>query len=223
LLPAMRGISHPRRLLWACVPFAGFCSLYLLYLILAASLTALDPIDSRLIAPLLPPAIVLVVALGYDAATSSGRWRTAGRIVALALLCLWLAASARDSIQLIRRATSDGIDGYADSAWLRSETLAYLRAQPPPGEIYSNDPFAITYRTGREARLSPRRHPYRSPNATVDDIADLRDALASGDGVYLVWFDTVPRDFLLNPTELAMILELQPVDRFDDGTVYRLR
>jgi hypothetical protein len=89
--------------------------------------------------------------------------------------------------------------------------------------LYSNDPFAITYHTDREARLSPRRHPYRSPHATVDDIADLHAVLASGEEAYLVWFDAVPRDFLLNPTELAMILELQPVARFDDGAVYRLR
>jgi hypothetical protein len=223
LLPAIREQSRSRRLLWTCVPFAGFCSLYLLYLTLVASITALDPIDSRLIAPLLPPATVLMMALGYAAAASSGRWRKGGRIVALVLLCLWLAASARDAIQLIRRATSDGIGGYAAQTWQRSETLAALRAQPLPGDVYSNDPFAIAYHTERQAQLSPRRHPYRSPGTTVDDIADLRAALASGEEVYLVWFDAVPRDFLLSPTELAMILELQPIARFDDGVVYRLR
>lgn len=223
LLPSIRDASRARRLLWTCLPFAGFCTLYLIYLILAASITALDPIDNRLIAPLLPAAIVLTITLIAVAATSSERWRTAGQIGALALLCLWLVASAPNTVRLVQRATSDGIAGYADSTWQRSQTLAYLQAQLPSAVIYSNDPFAITYHTDRQARLSPRTHPYRSPNATVDDITDLRAALASGDDVYLVWFDAVPRDFLLSPAELAMILEVEPVARFDDGAVYRLR
>ncbi|MGD9895351.1 MAG: hypothetical protein AB7R89_05000 [Dehalococcoidia bacterium] len=221
--PAIHGRSHNRRLLWACMPLVAFCSLYLLYLVLAASVTALDPIDDRLIAPLLPPAIVLVFALGHGAVSLHGPWQRTGQIVALVLLCLWLTVSAGDTIRLVRRAASDGVAGYADATWQRSETLAALRTQPPSGMLYSNDPFAIAYHTEREARLSPRRHPYRSPGTAVDDIPSLQAALASGDEVFLVWFDGVPRDFLFSPGELAMILELQPVARFDDGAVYRLR
>jgi hypothetical protein len=219
--PALRGDEQVRRLLRICLPLTVYCLLSIAYLVVAASITALDPIDGRLIAPVLPAVIALLLSAAYRA---GGRWLGGlGRSAAIGVLALWLAASVADTARMIRRVEADGIDGYAAHSWQASATLDLVQDALPSGALYSNDAFAIWYRTGREARLSPRRHPYRSPGTPVDDLSGVRETLESGREAYLVWFDAVPRDFLLSPPEIATILELEPIVRLDDGTVYRLR
>ncbi|MGH2588413.1 MAG: hypothetical protein ACRDJE_26125, partial [Dehalococcoidia bacterium] len=213
-----------RRIARACLPYAVYCALYVLYLAGSASLTALDPIDDRLIAPLLPAIVVLALACLHTAGSLlTTRHVAIGSVLPVVLALLWLAASAMQTIQHVRRVDADGIGGYASPVWRDSETLAFLRTELPQGVVYSNDPFAIWYQTSREARLSPRRHAYQSPQTATDDIPALREALESGEDVYLVWFDTVPRDFLLSLAGLNAILELEPIARIVDGAVYRVR
>jgi len=213
-----------RRIARTCLPYAVYCALYLLYLAGSASLTALDPIGDRLIAPLLPAAVVLaLVCLHAAGSVLTTRHVAIGPALPMALALLWLVASAGQTVQLVRRVDADGVGGYASPAWRDSATVAFVREELPHGVIYSNDPFAIWYQTSREARLSPRRHAYQSPQTATDDVPALRVALESGEDVYLIWFDTVPRDFLLSLAGLNAILELEPIARIGDGAVYRVR
>jgi hypothetical protein len=224
LVSAVRnGEPRTRECLRMAIPFALFCLLYILYLVAAASLTALDPIDDRLLAPLVPAIVVLAAVVIHVAwsRVTPGR-HSLVRTITLLAIGVWLAASAVGAIRLVRDIDQRGIGGYASPRWRGSEVLRFVGDDLPPGLLYSNDPFAIYYWTGRTARLSPRRHPYRSPHATVDDLQRLRDETSLGRPVYLVWFDTVPRDFLLSVAELDIIVELQPVARLGDGTVYRV-
>jgi hypothetical protein len=198
-------------------PLALFTALYLAYLVAASARTALDPIDDRLIAPVLPPLIVVLVGLA-TAAVRGGIARTA----LVAALLLWLIAPAAATARYLERVGSDGIGGYGAARWRDSALLAALRDVPDDAILYSNDPFAVRYWTGRAARLSPRRHPYRSPGTPVDDLPALREALASGREVRLVWFEGVPRDFLAGLAELAPAIGLQPMFEATGGTVYRI-
>jgi hypothetical protein len=218
LAGAWRSARCPRSADWRrpAALIAGFCLLYLGYLIAAATLTALDPIDDRLIAPLVPPLVVLLfVAL----AAVAGRLRAPAAAVVV-VAAVWLALLGRESRELLRRIDAHGISGYEATRWRGSPLLAELRQATPDGTLYSNDPFAVWYWTGHEARLSPRRHPYRSPGARVDDLTNLRAGAAAGP-VYLVWFEGVPRDFLLSLAELQANLDMEPTLRAPDGAVYR--
>jgi hypothetical protein len=202
---------------------AGAVAVALLYLSAAATLTALDPIDERLISPLVPPLVALAFIV-LAAVVREGRRSLGPRAPAIGLLvaALWVALLARDSSALVRRIEEQGIGGYEAARWRESPLLAALRRTAPDGAMYSNDPFAIWYWTGREASLSPRRYPYRSPQSRVDDLAGLREVVAAGEPVYLVWFDGVPRDFLLSVDDLRATLEIEPVLRAPDGAVYRM-
>ena len=218
-----RAESAARARLHGYIPFAVFTLLYVLYLVAAETLTALDAIDVRLIAPLLPPAIVLIVVMLHEVAVHLslrlGRWVLGAAAVAGVL---WLALLGARSARLVQGLVADGVAGYEGQRWRTSELVGALSALNPDGVVYSNDPFIISYRTDRPARLSPRRHPYRSPHTPVDDLPQLEEALASGTEIYLVWFDDVPRDYLMSLAELEAALKLDPVVRARDGTVYRI-
>jgi hypothetical protein len=215
---------HPRSADWRrpAALIAGFCLLYLGYLVAAATLTALDPIDDRLISPVVPPLVVLafvaLAAVGGHAARRRGALAAAVLVVA----AVWPALLGYQSLELLRRIDAHGIGGYEAARWRGSPLLAELRRAPPDGTLYSNDPFAVWYWTGREARLSPRRHPYRSPGVSVDDLAGLRAGLTTGGPAHLVWFEGVPRDFLLSLDELQANLDLEPTLRAPVGAVYRI-
>ena len=200
----------------------GFSVLYLAYLVAAATWTALDPIDERLISPLVPPLVVLAF-VGLAAAAHTWGVFLGPRAAAAGLMAavVWVALLGRDSLVLVRRTEERGIGGYEAARWRESPLLAALREEAPGGTLYSNDPFAVWYWTGREAQLSPRDYPYRSPETRVDDLPGLRSALAEGP-VYLVWFEGVPRDFLLSFAMLEAILEVEPRLRTLDGAVYRI-
>jgi len=200
-----------------------YCALYVGYLVAASSLTALDPIDERLISPLVPALVVLVfVGLGVLAVRARHKRRTWVVWLVFAAGALWVAMLAHDSSDLVRRLDGNGVGGYEAARWQESRLLILLRRQGPSGVLVSNDPYAIRYWTGREARLSPRRHPYRSPASRVDDLGDMRRSLTRGDELYLVWFDGVPRDFLLGLDELVSALRLEPLLQTADGAVYRI-
>lgn len=205
-------------------PVLVFVPLYGGYLVATASLTAIDMLDDRLLSPLLPPTLVLALAalclLADRIPIPTRPWLATVALGAPALV--WLTATAAGEARLIDRAVAGDLGGYARTPWRNSLLLRSLRDDPLPGAIISNDPFAIWYHTGTQAALSPRRHPYRSPSAPIEDLDDLRQRLLSGEPIYLVWFPGVARDFLLNLHELATTFDLVETRQADDGQVYRL-
>src|SRR5262249_2704824 len=113
IVEAARRGARPRvrRMLWRCLPFTLFAALYLLYLIVASSRTALDPIDSRLIAPVLPALIVCVVAALYAVGGAHGRGATIWRAALPAVALLWLLVSAGGVVRFVRQVDDRSVDG----------------------------------------------------------------------------------------------------------------
>jgi hypothetical protein len=135
---------------------------------------------------------------------------------------IWLLVSGISAVGIVRDHLTKDIGGYAAAAWRQSPTIAYMQRGATPAVLYSNDPFAIRYHTGRDARLSPRRHAYQSPGSAVPDVPKLLESLVSSPEAYLVWFHNSRRDFLLSPDELGAWVTLEPVVSLGDGTVYRI-
>jgi len=220
-----RGTNRPklRLMLLPLFPYLLFPSVYAAYLLLSSSTVALDMIGDRLLAPIYPS--LVVAGLGWARIVTAGCPRPGfgkiPRLVLIAGLVLWLSWSAFGSARMVRAILVHGIDGYDNAAWVPSELVAYARDSAADAPIYSNDPFVLWYRAGRAAQLSPRRYAYRSPGTAVDDLPRLPRALQDGPA-YLLWFDGIERDFLLDVAALAAVARVEPVERLADGTVYRL-
>ena len=211
--------------------FGGFALAY--FAALSASVllgVTFHGVQPRFLAPLYVPLLITVAfaldrVLGRTPRTRRfrRRWKRrwgapgaqAAAAVVTAVLCFWTAGQIEPNTRQIRRANTDGLDGYANASWTRSETREWLRRNPLPGRILSNEPVAA--------------YLHNDPSVEYGDLprADLQRwqrwiAGIPGD-TYVVWFDDVwgNRNFDYDRAALRATSNLQPVAELADGAVFK--
>ncbi len=162
----------------------------------------LTPLNNRILLPLLPISILLVMQW---LASLWGNGGTVRRIILVAFCLGLLGTYATRAAVLVPRLHESGL-GFARKSMHTSPTMAALRLLPKT-PLFSNSPSAITMWTGLPA--------YGIPNLDV-----MRQRMAN-DGALLVVFDAVSLD--LYYTNLADLTQgLERVEQFRDGAIYRL-
>lgn len=200
------------------IPLAAIAGSLLGGTVASASITAVDAFDDRLLSPLYVPLVILAFALLDWWATS---WNQA-RVVAIAGVWL-LAIPAIEVASQTVTAIQVGAGGYAHRDWQESEVMRDLRDQPRTVPLWTNAPAAVWFLLDeREAKLSPRRHAYRSPDTPTDDIAQLEAALDHGP-VLLAWFDLRAEPYFLAPEEVATRFQVETVATAHDGEILAVR
>lgn len=162
----------------------------------------LTPLNNRILLPLLPISIVILLqGLNY-------LWNGGGllRRFLLSACCLILVGTyGYRAFLLVPRLHESGL-GFARKSMHTSPTLAALRDMPQK-PLFSNSPYAITMWTGLPAFGIP----------TLDV---LRQRMID-EGALLVVFDAVSLDLYdTNYYDLTQGMEI--VAQFRDGTIYRL-
>lgn len=109
------------------------------------------PLDGRILSPLL-----LLVEVGFAVAIGAcwREWRRAPRIVAAALIGLWLAGALANDAQVAIGLRENGWD-YESPEWQESPLAGWLRAEGRGYAIYSNNPAVVYFLTERPSRLLP--------------------------------------------------------------------
>lgn len=200
---------------WAAISVAAFLAAYSAVLLAMATLTTIDAIGDRLAAPLLPPAAVLL-ALG---AADGVRRRMGWTIASGAALGAWLIVAplrAPEAAQM-ERVMRD----YSSPRWRSSPLVAYLRAHPPRGAVFSDDPWGAFHCAHLPARTAPVTPDDPGDDFEPSELADLRRAVDAGETTYVVWFAEPyggrdPGDLLADTFSVDL------VHRDRDGAVYRL-
>jgi 4-amino-4-deoxy-L-arabinose transferase-like glycosyltransferase len=196
-------------------PFA-LAVLYAALLLAMATFTPMDQIGDRLVAPLLPP-VVLVLALAAPAVRARGRGWT---VAAAGLLAAWLAFSPLRTPEGLD-AEASAVD-YAMPRWRRAPLAAWLRAHPPRGGVFSNEPWGLFETTRISAAAAPG-----SPDADGDpdlpiERAELGDSVDAGRPQYLVWWAQPDTD--ASPDDaLGEGFAAELVHREPSGAVYLIR
>ena len=211
------------RLLVVCehrslVPLTATTGALLVGSIVSASTTAVDAFDDRLLSPFyVPVAILAFVMLDGWAETWKPTW-------VLAIAGLWvLAVPAIEVADETVKASQFGAGGYAHTDWQKSEVMQRLREDAVTTPLWTNAPAAVWFLLdGREARLSPRRHAYRSPDTPTNDLVYLEAALGHGP-VTVAWFDQRAEPYFLRPDELAALFEVETVASARDGEILAIR
>lgn len=200
------------------IPLAAMAGALVVGTVASASITAVDAFDDRLLSPFYVPLTILAFVLLDWWAESWNRFRVA------ALAGLWLLAVPMiDVVRQTVTARQVGAGGYAHRDWQESEVMRHLRGQALTAPLWTNAPAAVWFLLdGKEARLSPRHHAYRSPDTSTNDIANLGAVLEDGP-VTLAWFDQRAEPYFLRPDEIAQLFEVQTLFTSQDGEILAIR
>jgi hypothetical protein len=204
------------------VPVAVFTFGYAAYLIVAASLTAFNPIDFRLLSPIYAP-LVILAAVALDRLWE--RLSPPKRTILAAVLVSAIALQALASFSVVERFAVG--QGYAKQAWRNSDLAAIVARLPEKTIVFSNEPAGLWAQTRRDGiRMAPLRYSTVTWERGVDGVA----RLAACNPTVLAWFTNVDlltprgkgRDKPLLPFDLSSHVRLDLIQTAKDGALYKV-
>lgn len=166
--------------------------------------------DDRILSPLY---ICGGAAVGAMVGMLWSGWQRVGRVAVAAGLAAWVAAAAVVDVGQVRMLRTDGY-GYEGVDWQHTDFAQWLKVEGKPYEIYSNDPAAIYFLTGRPARMLPM-------TLAPDSVQRFRDVFLKRPAI-LVGFQDAYRQSA-EPSVLARRYGLVRMEKFDYGAVWGVR
>ena len=211
------------------VPFAIFTLVYFTFLVsIKLVVSMLQAIDtSRYLAPLYIPLLFIAVLLLDRLLTDDARGKmvTFKWILVSLVLLGWLThigLTVEKGLYDTVRSLTSGYEGntYNTTYWDDSETVAYLKANPLDGQIYSNDPAALYILAAVPPPVKFAPPPVKlavGDNSCPSSWYRYQDF----DATYIVWIDRkeyrYPDFYMQN---LKAQCSLKPVAELSDGSIY---
>ena len=195
----------------------GFALIYLALLTAAATSVGLTQIDHRYLSPAYMPALFAAV-LAVDRILQ--RWPAWAVAASAAMLCLWMAPFAHDSLSRAWAVAANPPAVWSARYWEESPALASLRRQSPDGRIFSNAQPVLRLFYFQELAASQRSNEWLPSSKQ-----DLRLRMRKGD--FVVWIHHMQyprakkRDYGL--PDLRGLPELERVGEFADGVLFRFK
>ena len=214
-----------KALLSNMTPFLTLIVVYTLTLVISATTTAYDWIDSRQLSPLYVPLTLLLLMLAERSA-SMLRARLSRRLTDAVLVtgfAAWLLYPVTTASLEIIKWVDEGAGGFNSTEWRESETIEFLQREPfeTDPSFYSDAPDALYILADFEAGFGPVKTAYNSPQ-TVAEAQDLAGHWPQQEQVYLVWFHGIQREYLYTVEELQTLANIEPILQFADGTIYSI-
>lgn len=199
-----------------------FAVTYLGFILIARSFfDATIPLNYRLLSPLFPVALVLILSLAhrvvFDFETPSYV-----RVVFVVLSMVFVGYYAvRGSIWVLgAHETGRGLH-YSSNVWRESRIIREIEALPSDMALYSNGREVIYLLTGRPVH----RIPVKTKGLTTIDNRDYSTQLDSmeehlREGAILVYFNAISFADFPSEEELEATLSLELLERAADGSIY---
>jgi 4-amino-4-deoxy-L-arabinose transferase-like glycosyltransferase len=170
------------------------------------------PLDNRMLAP-----VFLLISLRVAVAMASFLRASIVSHRGIALLTIgvtasWMWGAEEVSTSMIEDYRVDGGD-LAGHEWSASPLIAWAAHAPPGAALYSNWPAAVWFHTARAAHELPS-------DLDPDTVRAFREKLAAEHGA-LLSFGVRAEDYA-PPDSLAALAGLVAVERWPDGTVWRV-
>lgn len=192
----------------------AFFIVYASFILVSATLSRFQQLDSRLLSPLFIPWLWGSASLvaGWLASHHSTRRRVLFLAVVLAVISL-LAGQGLADRETWQDIKDGGIPGYTDDDWRRSATMQFARKnasmlQSDAG-LYSNAYDALWFLGDLRADLLPHK-----------DFPGEINRLLARDRLYVVWFNDGINTDLIDIALISRYKRLAGMFPFDDGTVY---
>ena len=214
--------------------FGGFALVYLGILVAAQTVTFGEPAGGRYLYPVYIPLLfawVFVLDRLYISERAGGFLETIGTlpvigtiaqgsrarhvrllpVIAVLASSLWLLAHAPLTAREIWLANSERGLGLANSTWVDSEVLQYMRDAPIDSRVISSIPTVILYADVRE---------YVFLSHELD--AARRKIAAASDGDHVVWLYSNTIGYTYDDADLRALPELEEVADLPDGVIFRI-
>lgn len=207
----------------AIAPIGFFVVIFVSLMLITATTTGYNRINTRLLSPLYVPALILLIVM-VERTLNPLRRRVDRRIVnvgALGLVALLCVFAVQTNVPLVTRAAERGAGGYNTMRWQTSETIAYVLAHRAAlrATVYSNGPDALFMLADVDAQSILPKYQYASAERAFD-ASQLRGSYPP-EPATLVWFDNIERDdFLFSLDELKGFTTIESVAQLADGAVY---
>ncbi|HZE83693.1 MAG TPA: hypothetical protein VE035_05250 [Puia sp.] len=193
---------------------AAYFIVYAVFILLSATVSRFQTLDSRLLSPLFIPWIwgctswIPVWTAGWPSV------KRIGVILVTAVAAIvFQAGQLSNDYEAWDGIRSAGIPGYTEDGWRNSETIRFVRdnkaALHARSTLYSNATDGIWFFTGDHADMIPHK----------DFPADVREFLAE-DHFWVIWFDDAINPDLLSLDYIGRYKKLSEVRRFSDGSAY---
>lgn len=192
-------------------------------LVISATRTAFDDINSRLLAPIYP-ALAFTILLFVAPGNQTPRGKRLALIARWLLVLVIIAQPLRIIIKDTHRRGREGAGGYNRPEWRDSHLLSHcLGAISLEGEVvFSNAPPALYILKGITAYSLPGRIFYNSDKPTGVTPENIFEKYPAMDGALLIYFDLREQPWEFTPRELETTCMVQVVEKCQDGTIYRL-
>ncbi len=192
---------------------AIFSLVYILFMIVTASLSRFETLNSRFMSPVFIPLLwcgsswVLSVSQQSKAAKK-------GMFVAGALLFIAFQYNQLDADYETWDGVKDaGIPGYTEDQWTKSETVLFIQNDSLPFKknytIYSDAYDAIYYFTKRPGEFLPHKESKKEIQQFLNN-----------PHCYLVWFNDGENTDLVDTTFVTHVKKMKLLKQFDDGVIY---
>jgi hypothetical protein len=204
-----RSIDHVENIVIA------FAVVYGLFIVISASISRYERINSRLIAPMFIPLLIACTSWVPDVLrlikTKAVKYTLS--IIAVILMMAFEYSAYQVDYQRHDDECDYGVPGYSDDSWNKSEFVVYLRKHQhmfKPGiPIYSDADEAVYLFTGMSSTLIP----HKLQTAAVQKFYVEKR-------FYLIWFDNLYNSELISLPDIMAHKKLVKVGSAKEGEIY---
>lgn len=195
---------------------AGYILIYVLFVIILSSVSSLDPIPYRYLAPV----YIIFICFIFILLETASEWlnekiriNNIGKYVLILLCTAWYLYVITNNYKDIMFTARNGA-GYSTDKWRLSPILNYIKNNPLNGKIYSNAPDAVYILSQMKAEWVPRRE------EGFDNF--IKMTMRAGNN-YVVWINNVnERSYLYDIKDISDSLSLINHGHLPDGDIYLL-
>ncbi len=194
---------------------ATFTLVYSIFMLVTATLSRYETINSRLLAPFF---VACLFTLSFYAVSWISIIPKKGNSIAVRLIIasfsfLLLIQFIQKDIDVYNEVKQGGIGGYTEDDWKESEMISYLMTRPNYFNgvvpIYSNASHAIYLYSKKAVKIVPER------------VHDLKVAsFYKEPEMYLVWFTSEDNKDVLSKEEVSAHFNMKEIATFKDGSIF---
>ena len=197
-----------------------FYVIYSAYLLISASKVSFDSINNRLLSPIYPPLILIMLFTisSYIDFVKRGIINTVFSLIVIMLLFFsWIMYPLSDIKDNASYSYENGAGVLTSEWWKQSSLIKYVKTLPSNSIICSNCPDAIYIHSGRLSRYSPKKEGlYWYGVNQFEKIVD------ENENVFIVWFNVDEVESVYNVQELQEHFRLEMINKLYDGIIYKV-